>query len=246
MSLSLAEFDPACFSFGDGIQRIISVGYPYTVYPALYNGRPLSLKCTQLLTRSGIQPTRTRDARESVGRHCIFHVDENLRVILQAIHQKAQAVNPQCRNPIYNDDYFPCKVPDRLPVGHRLQTCFCADVCVTVPDLILTNNICKIRFLVKEVANIITGIGAEFLINRFERVPRQDNARYKLVIPKNVQDSEGNEENCCVVCLLSKSCMQLSPCLHTCLCIVCSQTFQTNNIYCCPLCRGEIDRIAYV
>jgi hypothetical protein len=247
LTIAAEDFNATLLSFGDGIQGSLPSGEQYTRYVAKYSDSRFSVLCEGVRTRTGIQPYRRQDGT-ILGYHCRFQIDGVVLDILRSIHEKALFINPECKNPLEDDGSFVCTL--QLGSTDFLRRAFCGTICLAVKDIIVSPRICKIRFTVANVTIttvIVTFGGVQEMMNAITQQTLNTFRRpvdLQISVPSAVQDSEA-EEDCCVVCLSSKSCMKLSPCLHTCLCISCSEQFQSNDIHCCPLCRREINSISY-
>jgi hypothetical protein len=130
---------------------------------------------------------------------CNIHLTDELRSVVNLIHRKAKTFHEDCRVPIFADTFFACPVTDNVQQVVGLGIPFCAKCVLEVRDIMLANNKVRLRFRYVGIEPRLPSITD--LISWLNARPAGPTVNYERVIPEDVQDEAGTEEDCCAVCL---------------------------------------------
>jgi hypothetical protein len=207
MLVNIQEWNPALFSFRDPKQSTSATGTQRTSHTALYNGTLLALFCFNIKS-SGIQRNQQPDGSFKFG--CAFYVDERLRLVLESIYKKAQAIYPYCQNPVYQNRKFGCFFSNDLQVNYPLGVPFSANASIKIFGVFSVDNVSRLHFEIGVLSDVVM-------------------EQRTVQIPSRVQPSiviQGSD--ICMICS-SVTDKKISYCLHSSLCVSCSQRIEDNH-----------------
>jgi hypothetical protein len=145
MSVSIQDFDLGRLSFGDRIEGDHK-NRRCAYHNISYDGQPFFLICKNVRSSEGIRNSRTLNGPVSF---CMFNMEEDLSSVMAAVYERVRDIYPYCRNPVYDNNLFYCKINSNLT--YPPNTAFSGTVCIKIRDVFLSNNRCEIRCYIESL-----------------------------------------------------------------------------------------------